>query len=325
MSGRFLTLVVHPRSWSPIGLKSAVSRACRYEPELKPDLCGNGSPLRDLCLTGPPSPHPQGQSESRERRADRQTLDLGRPASSHVLHSGRAQYRHPTELLGRLNERASCASSNNPVHQLFLRSSIDPTRCHCPRSSTNTPSGKSPPSTSTTTSKSTNITTACRFGCLREKLDVRLTAHTVEAFQKGERVTAHVRSFLPHRHSTRKEHMPLAHQNYLEWTPSRIIDWAKKTGPATAELIQTIIQSRTYPEQAYRCLLRHPCGWKNTTLKSAWKKPQGRALKFGARSFQSLRKILSCRTRPLGGGKTQGGSDSALADHANIRGSHYYH
>ena len=48
------------------------------------------------------------------------------------------------------------------------------------------------------------------FRLLRKKLDVRLTAHTVEAFQKGERVTAHVRSFIPHRHSTLKEHMPPA-------------------------------------------------------------------------------------------------------------------
>ncbi len=93
------------------------------------------------------------------------------------------------------------------------------------------------------------------FRLLREKLDVRLTAHTVEAFQKGERVATHVRSFIPHRHSTLKEHMPPAHQNYLEWTPSRILRWAKKIGPHTAALVQKIIETRTHPEQAYRSCL----------------------------------------------------------------------
>ena len=114
----------------------------------------------------------------------------------------------------------------------------------------------------------------------------------MEAFQKGERVAAHVRCFVAYHHTTLKEHMPPAHQNYLEWTPSRIIDWAKKTGPATAELVQKIIESRTYPEQAYRsCLgiLRLEKHYPKERLENA----AARALKFGALSFKSLRKILS--------------------------------
>ena len=122
------------------------------------------------------------------------------------------------------------------------------------------------------------------FRLLREKLDVRLTAHSVEAFQKGERVVCHVRSFIPHRHSTLKEHMPPAHQNYLEWTPSRIVSWAQKTGPATAELVQRIIDSRTHPEQAYRsCLgiLRLEKHYSQQRLENA----ALRALKFAALSL----------------------------------------
>ncbi len=54
----------------------------------------------------------------------------------------------------------------------------------------------------------------------------------------------------------RKEHMPLAHQNYLEWTPSRIISWAQKIGPQTALLVQKIIDTQTHPEHAYRSWLQ---------------------------------------------------------------------
>ena len=69
------------------------------------------------------------------------------------------------------------------------------------------------------------------YKLIHDKLDVRLTAQYPRSFP-NERVAAHVRSFVAYHHTTLKEHMPPDHQNYLEWTPSRIIDWAKKTGPA---------------------------------------------------------------------------------------------
>jgi len=160
------------------------------------------------------------------------------------------------------------------------------------------------------------------FRLVREKLHVRLTARTLEAFLKGERVAAHVRSFIPHRHSTLKEHMPVAHQNYLEWSPSRIVSWAKKTGPSTAELVQRIIDSRTHPEQAYRsCLgiLRLEKHYSQQRLENA----ALRALKFGALSFKALRNILENGLDRLE--ENPDGLKRALPDHENIRGSGYYH
>jgi len=57
------------------------------------------------------------------------------------------------------------------------------------------------------------------FRLLREKLDLRLTAHTVEAFFKGERVLAHVRSYVPYAHTTLKEHMPPRTKNIWSGLP----------------------------------------------------------------------------------------------------------
>ena len=151
---------------------------------------------------------------------------------------------------------------------------------------------------------------------------MRLTAHSVEAFDKGQRVAAHIRSFLPHRHSTRKEHMPVAHQNYLEWTPSRIISWAQKIGPQTALLVQKIIDTRTHPEHAYRsCLgiLRLEKHYAKERLENGCL----RALRFGALSFKALRNILDNGLDRLE--DNPDGSQSALPDHENIRGSGYYH
>ena len=101
-----------------------------------------------------------------------------------------------------------------------------------------------------------------------------------------------------------------------------MVDWAQKTGPATAELIQKIIQSRTYPEQAYRsCLgiLRLEKHYPKQRLEAAAR----RALKFGALSFRSLRQILSSGLDRLE--HDDPSSQSALPAHKNIRGGDYYH
>src|SRR2546428_3654087 len=49
--------------------------------------------------------------------------------------------------------------------------------------------------------------------------------------------------------------MPKAHQRHLEWTPSRLIDWARTIGPQTAALVEAILADRPHPEQGYRSCL----------------------------------------------------------------------
>jgi transposase len=93
------------------------------------------------------------------------------------------------------------------------------------------------------------------FQLLREKVDVRLTATTLEVFHKGGRVAAHARSYVRGGYTTVKEHMPPEHRSYAEWSPSRFIHWAGKTGAATAQLVEKILSTRPYPEQGYRACL----------------------------------------------------------------------
>jgi transposase len=49
--------------------------------------------------------------------------------------------------------------------------------------------------------------------------------------------------------------MPASHRRHLEWTPSRIVGWRQKTGPATAQLMEAIMASRPHPEQGFRSCL----------------------------------------------------------------------
>ncbi len=71
------------------------------------------------------------------------------------------------------------------------------------------------------------------YTLVKKKLDVRYTASTVECFYRNKRVAVHLRDNRSGRHSTIKEHMPPSHQKYLEWTPDRFKRWAAKIGPQT--------------------------------------------------------------------------------------------
>ena len=90
------------------------------------------------------------------------------------------------------------------------------------------------------------------YALVKHQLDVRLSAQVVELFYKGKRVASHRRSPLKGRHSTVAAHMPTAHQRYAEWTPQRLIHWAAHSGPATAQVVETILASRPHPQQGFR-------------------------------------------------------------------------
>jgi len=77
----------------------------------------------------------------------------------------------------------------------------------------------------------------------------------VTADNRGQRVAAHPRRTARGQHTTDPAHMPKAHQHHLEWTPSRLIDWAHTIGPHTAALVQAILADRPHPEQGYRSCL----------------------------------------------------------------------
>jgi transposase len=307
-----------PKIVVPDCLKSAVIRACRYEPDLNPTYAEMAEHYGICVLPARPA-HPKDKAkvETGVLIAKRWILAVLRHRRFYSLAELNGAIH---ELLERLNSRAlrQLNKSRRELFELFDR----PNAVSFPEKPYEYAEWKLATVNIDYHVEVDQHYYSVPFRLVREKLHVRLTAHTVEAFQKGERVVCHVRSFLPHRHSTFKEHMPPAHQNYLEWTPSRIVTWAKKTGPATAELVQRIIDSRTHPEQAYRsCLgiLRLEKHYSGQRLENA----ATRALKFCALSFKALRNILENGLDRLE--ENPDGLKPALPDHENIRGSGYYH
>jgi len=158
------------------------------------------------------------------------------------------------------------------------------------------------------------------YQLVKKKVDVRMTSATVECFYKHKRVACHKRSYQKGHHTTVKEHMPPRHQKYLEWSPERFLRWAAKIGPKTVALAEKILSSRPYPQQAYRALLgilRLGKSYSDERLEAAC----GRAIAIGATSYRSVESILknSLDNKPL-----PRKEPSPPVRHRNIRGSQYY-
>lgn len=60
----------------------------------------------------------------------------------------------------------------------------------------------------------------------REKVDARFTATTVEVFHRGTRIASHVRNDARGRHTTVDAHMTPAHLAVQGWNAPRLLDWA---------------------------------------------------------------------------------------------------
>ena len=160
------------------------------------------------------------------------------------------------------------------------------------------------------------------YTLVRQHVDVRLTAQCVECFHKGQRVSSHRRSSLKGQHTTVTAHMPTAHQAYAEWTPERLVRWAETSGPATAQLVATILATRVHPIQGFRsCLgiMRLGKTYGADRLAAACT----RALALQAHSYKSVASILrhGLDQQPLTPDRVS--PPSIL--HANLRGPHYYH
>lgn len=154
-----------------------------------------------------------------------------------------------------------------------------------------------------------------------EPVEVRSTPATVEIFHRGKRIASHLRSRERNKSICQNEHRPKSHQAHLEWPPSRMIQWAAKVGPNTAQLVHRVLESRPHPEMGYRaCLgiIRLAAKYSPERVEHAAE----RAVLTGAASYKSVQSML--RT-----GLDRKPSEPAppprvSPDHENLRGPEYF-
>jgi transposase len=160
------------------------------------------------------------------------------------------------------------------------------------------------------------------YTLVQQKVEVRATAATVEIFHKGQRVASHQRNRGHEQVITLHAHRPRSHQAHLEWTPSRMVNWAAAIGANTARLFERIMADKPHPEMGYRSclgLIRLADRYSHPRMEAAAE----RALLTGACRYISVKSMLQSGMdqQPLASS-----TPSALppAQHENLRGADYF-
>jgi transposase len=152
----------------------------------------------------------------------------------------------------------------------------------------------------------------------------RVTDSSVECLFKGTRVAAHVRSYQPGKHTTIPEHMPAAHRKHMQWTPGRLLNWGQSIGSGTRAVVQWQLEHRPHPEQGYRAclgLLNLSKIYGEVRLEAACR----RALAIGAPHRQRILDILKAKLDQHP--DLFAATDTAAATprtHQNLRGADYF-
>jgi transposase len=159
------------------------------------------------------------------------------------------------------------------------------------------------------------------YQLIHEEVEARYTASVVEIYYKGRRLDSHTRRY-DHQPSTKPEHMPSSHRAHAEWTPSRLIHWAEKSGPATGRLVAGILERRPHPEQGYRAclgLMRLGRHYGDERLEAASARAEG----LRSYSYRTVKNILASAQDRLPF-EDEPPAPKPTPSHGNIRGADYY-
>jgi transposase len=307
-----------PRVLVPDNLKSGVARACKYEPELNPTYSDMAEHYGCAVLPARPrKPRDKAKAEAGVLIAKRWILAVLRHRTFYSLADLDVAIR---QCLERLNTRP-LKKLKKSRRELF--EAIDlPNALPLPARPYEYAEWYKVKVQLNYHIEVGHHYYSVPYQLLHERLDIRLTAATVEAFRNGARVAAHVRSYHKNGYTTLPEHMPPEHRFYAEWNPERFIRWAGKTGEATAQLVEKILAMRPYPEQGYKaCLgiINLTRDYEPVRVEAAAR----RALKFKTCSYRSMKAILSAGLdrQPDDGEQRY---LPGLPPHQNIRGPDYY-
>ena len=161
------------------------------------------------------------------------------------------------------------------------------------------------------------------YHLVREKVELRFDARTVEVYHEGLRVALHLRSNAKGRATTDAAHMPETHRAAAAWTPRahRGLGGTRR-GPPTAALAAAHHGRPAAPRARLPQLPRGPAPRRASTAPRAWRRPARGRSPCGARSYRSVRSILE---RGLDGvAESAAPPPRRRSCHANVRGADYY-
>ena len=152
------------------------------------------------------------------------------------------------------------------------------------------------------------------------KVKTIYTSRMVEIFKDDVRIAIYQRNRKPYGYTTLKEHMPPDHQLVNGWNPDRFISWAEKKGGSVKEFIQLMLDQRAHPQQAFKaCLgvLKLGSSYEDEAMQAVCKK----AIEVNSISYRFIANSLKNKTYKI---EDQDSEDITIPHHENIRGKENY-
>ena len=153
------------------------------------------------------------------------------------------------------------------------------------------------------------------------KVKIEYTQNQVSVYHNFQRIAFHTRNRRPYGYSTIKEHLPSHHRFVSEWSAEKFLSWAGGIDPHLRDYIEKVIETKPYPEQAYRSCVGILSFAKKVGSQRLIAACQ-RAAHFGAYNYKTIEGIIHNRLDEQPPPSTQ--LDLPLPKHDNIRGQQDY-
>ena len=153
-----------------------------------------------------------------------------------------------------------------------------------------------------------------------KKVKMVYSTSQVSVYYNKERIAFYKRDIKQFGYTTTKEHLPSAHQFVSDWSPDKFLSWAARVDPKVKQYINRILESKTYPEQAYRSCVGILSQEKKVG-KQRLVDAIDRAIHYGAYNYKIIDRILKGGLDRL---KEDDEKQTSLPFHENIRGPKSY-
>jgi transposase len=304
----------------PDNLKSGVSKACRYEPDLNPTYAQLAAHFAVAVLPARPRrPRDKAKVEVAVQVVERWILARLR---HHTFFSLAELNAAIATLLEDLNDRpfSKLPGSRRELFERLDRPALKPLPSIAYRY--------------TEVKKASvyidyHVAVDAHYYSVPHRLvgakvEVHACATTVAVYHRGRCVAQHVRSHHPGAHTTVPEHMPKSHRAHMQWTPGRFLNWAADIGPATTAVVKHLLTRRPHPEHGYRSCL----GLLNLEKRYGRQRLEAACTRAKSIGSPTRKSVLSILTQGLDRVALPDSKQSTLAftdPHPNVRGSDYYH
>jgi transposase len=239
-----------PEMVVPDNLKSGVTKACRYDPDVNPNYQQLASHYRTAIVPARP-----------RKPKDKAKVEVGVQIIERWI---LARLRHHTFFsLAELNQciKALLTEVNNkPFKQLKGSRSVWFESLDKPALQ---PLPKHPYQYTDIKFVKVNIDYHIQYDnhlysvphhLVGEKLELHAKNNLIELYFHNKRITSHLRKY-NHGTTTLAEHMPTSHEKHQKWTSGRLMNWAKDIGDEVLIWVKVQLNQRQHEEQVYRVCL----------------------------------------------------------------------